>query len=80
MLLCARLAPTNDYQLTKDELKEEDFEAYLASDDEHGGDSDGGGDGDAPGADGDADKLRERYRALLLSGGSGAEDKRRGGK
>jgi hypothetical protein len=82
-------------KLTADELKEDDFRAYLASDSDEApassDDDEGGGGGrgaDAVGAGGDAkergkqesaDAIRERYRRLLLGGGGGGEGEGGGG-
>lgn len=59
-------------RLTADELKEDDFKAYLATDSEPSDDEDDGPAG-AGGGKADAEAIRERYRRLLLGGGQGAE-------
>ena len=65
-------------KLNADELKEDDFRAYLASssgDEGEGDDGDDGSDDDdnieKTGKEGNAEAIRERYRRLLLGGGGG---------
>lgn len=64
-------------KLTADELKDDDFKAYLASETEEESEDERGG-----GQDGEA--LRERYRNLLLNGGgkdsNGVPKERKGKK
>ena len=67
-------------KLTADEIKEDDFRAYLATDSE-GTDSDGSEEeGQAGGGKEDAEAIRERYRRLLLSGGDDIPKERKGKK
>lgn len=68
--------PSRKKALTKrlkseQELKESDFAAYLASESEEDEDDEGER---APGAKEDAAAIRERYRSLLLGGGSSGPD------
>ncbi|KAI3438627.1 hypothetical protein D9Q98_001049 [Chlorella vulgaris] len=64
-----------------EELKEDDFRAYLASDSEgRSGSEDGVGEGEG-GEEEDEAAIRERYRSLLLGGGdAGAMQERQGKK
>ncbi|PRW59387.1 Pre-rRNA-processing esf1 [Chlorella sorokiniana] len=63
-------------KVTAEELKEDDFKAYLASDSEGSGE-----DSDAGGAEEeDEEAIRERYRRLLLGGDADVATERQGKK
>lgn len=72
-------------KLTADEIKEDDFKAYLAtdsdgSDGEGGSDSDGNQGGGLGGKEENAEAIRERYMRLLLGGAEDAPKERKGKK
>lgn len=71
---------TLNKKITADQLKEDDFRAYLATDSD-GSDDEDGDDRGAGGDKEDAEAIRERYRRLLLSdSGGGDAAKERTGK
>ncbi|EFN57460.1 hypothetical protein CHLNCDRAFT_57252 [Chlorella variabilis] len=63
-------------RVTAEELKEDDFKAYLATDSEAEDGEHGGIEGEADEEDEEA--IRERYRRLLLGGGVDAAQERQG--